>query len=365
MTQAAILEQTGQALRVTDVDLQPPGPGEVVVEIGATGVCHSDVAIITGQLPAPLPLVPGHEGAGTVVEVGPGVTSLAAGDRVVLSWLAQCGTCFYCRRGEPYLCGTARALLAASALPGGATRISADGQDVRQFCGLGTFARRCVVLADSAIRVPSRLPMAAAALIGCGVLTGFGAAVNTAGIRVGDTVAVLGCGGVGLNAVQGARIAGATTIIAIDRHAERLALATELGATDTVTAGSDTLREVKDLTGRRGADVVLEVAGRAETVRSAVDMARRGGTVVLVGAAPDVVIDDVFNRLVMSGKTIRGCLYGSADVRRDVPRLVHLYEQGKLLLDQLVTESFGFPDINKAVEYAAAEQGARAVVTFS
>ena len=203
MTQAAVLEQIGRPLRVTDVDLELPGPGEVAVEIGATGVCHSDVAIITGQLPAPLPLVPGHEGAGTVVEVGAGVTSLAAGDRVVLSWLAQCGICFYCRRWEPYLCGTARALLATNALPGGATRISADRQEVRQFCGLGTFAQRCVVLADSAIRVPSRLPMAAAALIGCGVLTGFGAAVNTAGIRVGDSVAVVGCGGVGLNAVQG------------------------------------------------------------------------------------------------------------------------------------------------------------------
>ena len=156
MTQAAVLEQAGQPLRVTGVDLQGPGPGEVMVEIGATGVCHSDIAIITGQLPAPLPLVPGHEGAGTVVEVGEGVTGLSIGDRVVLSWLAQCGTCSYCRRGQPHLCSTARTLLGTHALPGGATRIGADGQDLRQFCGLGTFSQRCVVLAGSAIRVPSR-----------------------------------------------------------------------------------------------------------------------------------------------------------------------------------------------------------------
>ncbi|MGY2114889.1 Zn-dependent alcohol dehydrogenase [Nocardia gipuzkoensis] len=359
MTRAALFEQAGAPLRLAEIDIARPGPGEVVIDVAATGVCRSDVGVFSGKLPAPVPLVLGHEGAGVVAEVGAGVDDLAVGDHVVLSWLANCGTCYYCQRAEQHLCGRPRTMLGAHTMPDGSTRMGLDGTPVRQFCGLGTFSQRTVVPAGAAIRISDQVPIASAALLGCGVLTGFGAAVKTGGVRVGDAVAVIGCGGVGLNAVQGARIAGATTI---DVHADRLALATRLGATHTLTAGPDVVEQVQRLTGRRGADVVIEVAGRQETVNQAVAMARRGGTAVLVGAGPGVGVDEVLNNVVMSGKTVKGCLYGSAYVRRDIPQLVEHYERGALLLDELVTETFGFDDIAKAVDYCAGENGARAVV---
>ncbi|MGV9711437.1 Zn-dependent alcohol dehydrogenase [Gordonia sp. NPDC003424] len=362
MTKAAILTVPGEPLSIRDIDVAAPGPGEVAVEVQATGVCHSDVGVFSGELPAPLPLVLGHEGAGIVSEVGDGVDGLAVGDHVVLSWLASCGSCYYCERAEPHLCGRPRTMLGAHTMPDGSTRMSLDGKPVRQFCGLGSFAQRTVVPAGAAIPIAADIPMSSAALLGCGVLTGFGAAVNTGGVRVGDSVAVIGCGGVGLNAIQGARIAGATTIIAIDVHPERLALATKLGATHTIAAGDDVVKQVQKLTGRRGADVVVEVAGRPATVQQAVAMTRRGGTAVLVGAAPGVGIDEVFNNVVMAGKIVKGCLYGSAHVKRDIPRLVDLYRSGSLMLDELVTETFGFDAINDAVNYCADENGARAVV---
>jgi Zn-dependent alcohol dehydrogenase len=223
-----------------------------------------------------------------------------------------------------------------------------------------------VVPARSAIKIPESIPLASAALIGCGVLTGWGAAVNTAGIRVGDTVAVLGCGGVGLNAIQGARMAGASTIIAVDMHDERLALAQRLGATHALKPGDATAKQVRALSGGRGVDVTLEVVGRQETVRDAVKMTRRGGQVVLVGAAGDDVLVSVpaFSGVVMTEKIIRGSLYGSSDVRRDVPRLVRLYEAGLLKLDELVTEVFPFEKVNDAVDYCLSERGARAVMVF-
>jgi NDMA-dependent alcohol dehydrogenase len=366
VTAAALLEAPREPLRITEIDLEPPRRGEVMVEIGATGVCHSDISVFNETLQHPMPVVLGHEGAGTVVQVGEGVTDVAPGDRVVLAWLAQCGGCFYCTHGQPQLCETAGVAFAKGALLDGTTRYGIDGRPVYQMAGVGTFSQRCVVPARSAIKIPDTVPLASAALLGCGVLTGFGAAVNTAGIGVGDTVVVLGCGGVGLNAVQGARIAGARTIIAIDMHDERLDLAVKLGATHTLRPSEKVAKEVRALTGGRGADHVLEVVGRQETVRDAVRMTRRGGQVVLVGAAGDDVRVDVpaFTGVVMTEKIIRGSLYGSSDVRREVPRLVGLYESGLLHLDELVTETFEFSQVNEAVEYCASQKGARAMVVF-
>jgi alcohol dehydrogenase/S-(hydroxymethyl)glutathione dehydrogenase/alcohol dehydrogenase len=366
VTAAAVLHAPREELRITDVDLEPPRPGEVMVAIGATGVCHSDIAVRDGTLPNPMPVVLGHEGAGTVVEAGQGVIDVAPGDRVVLSWLAQCGECFYCAHRQPQLCETAGAAFAQGTLLDGTTRYSIGSRSVYQMAGVGTFAQRCVVPARAAIKIPDMVPLTSAALLGCGVLTGFGAAVNTAAVGVGDTVVVLGCGGVGLSAVQGARIAGAVTIIAIDLHSERLAMAAKLGATHTLLPAENAVRQVRELTGGRGADHVLEVAGRQETVRDAVRMARRGGQVVLVGAGSgDVQLTlPAFAGVVMTEKIIRGSLYGSSDVRRDIPRLVGLYEAGLLQLDELVTETFEFGRVNEAVDYCAAEKGARAVVVL-
>ncbi|WP_025778257.1 Zn-dependent alcohol dehydrogenase [Brevibacterium sp. VCM10] len=362
MTQAALLESPESTMRMVEIDLADPGPGEVAVDIRATGVCHSDISVWSGRLPAPLPLVLGHEGAGVVTAVGDGVDSLSPGDHAVLSWLANCGVCSYCQRGEQHLCARPRTMLGAHTMPDGSTRMSLGGDAVRQFCGLGTFSQSTVVPEGAAIRIADEVPFASAALLGCGVLTGFGAAVNTAGVRVGQTVAVLGCGGVGLNAIQGAKAAGAGTIIAIDVHQERLDLAARLGADKVVTAGPEATKEVRRLTDRQGADVVIEVVGRPETVNQAIAMSRRGGTTVLVGAGPDVGIDDVLNSVVMSGKIVKGSLYGSSYVARDIPHLVELYRKGELHLDELVTETFDFDDIGRAVDYCAGEQGARAVV---
>ena len=367
MTTAAVLEAPRKPLTVTDIDVEPPRAGEVMVEVGASGVCHSDISVWNETLAHPVPLVLGHEAAGTVAEVGAGVTSVAPGDRVVLSWLAQCGTCFYCVARQPQLCEVAGVAFARGTLLDGTTRYRRDGQPLYQMAGLGTFTERCVVPEAAAVKIPDTIPLASAALIGCGVLTGFGAAVNTAGIRVGDTVAVLGCGGVGLSAVQGARIAGAGMIIAIDLHEERLAMAARLGATHTLQPSDTVAKEVRALTGGRGADHVLEVVGRQQTVRDAIRMTRRGGQVVLVGAAGDdvTVTLPAFSGVVMTEKVIRGSLYGSSDVRRDVPRLVSLYQSGLLKLDEMVTETFPFAQVNDAVEYCAAEKGARAVVVMS
>jgi NDMA-dependent alcohol dehydrogenase len=365
-TVAALLEEPHQPVKVVDLDLEPPRAGEVMVEIAATGVCHSDLSVADGSLGNPMPVVLGHEGAGTVVELGAGVTDLAVGDHVVLTWLAQCGECFYCVHGQAELCERAGMSFARSNLPDGTTRLSSRGAPVFQMAGLGTFARHCVVPARSAVRVPSVLPFESAALIGCAALTGFGAAVNTADIHAGDSVAVIGGGGVGLNTVQGARASGAARIIVIDPSAERREFARSVGATDTLPPSATVAQQVRDLTAGRGADVAFEVVGHADTIGLAVRMARRGGQVVLVGAArADVLLSvPAFNGIVMTGKKILGSLYGSANIRRDVPRLVDLYRAGILKLDELVTERFSLSQAAGAVEYCQQGRGVRGVVVM-
>lgn len=366
VTQAAVLEHPHQPLRLVDVQLDGPYPGEVMVEMGATGVCHSDISVYNATLPNPFPVVLGHEGAGTVVEVGAGVTKVRPGDRVVLAWLAQCGECFYCLRGQPSLCEIAGGAMTRGTLLDGTTRFHWPQGPIYHMAGLGTFSRRCVVPANAVVKVAERIDIAVAALIGCGVLTGFGAAVNTAKIQVGDTVAVLGCGGVGLNAIQGARISGAAQIIAVDMHLERLRLAEQLGATHVISAGDDVVARVRALTAKRGADVAFEVVGRQETIRDAIRMTRRGGQTILVGAAGDGVTVSLpaFTGLVLTEKVIRGSLYGSSHIRRDVDRIVRLYEAGQLKLDELVSARFAFEEVNEAIAYCASERGARAVVVF-
>jgi alcohol dehydrogenase/S-(hydroxymethyl)glutathione dehydrogenase/alcohol dehydrogenase len=365
-TEAALLDGPNGTIRVVDLELEPPRAGEVMVEIAATGVCHSDLSVLDGSLDNPMPIVLGHEGAGIVVQVGEGVTDVAVGDHVVLVWLAQCGACFYCVHGQHELCERAGLSFARSNLPDGTTRLSHDGRPVFQMAGLGTFSRHCVVPAGSVVKIPPDLPFESAALIGCAALTGFGAAVNTADIRVGDSVAVVGGGGVGLNAIQGARTSGAARIIVVDPNSERRDCAISLGATDALAPSDTLVREVRGLTEGRGVDVSFEVVGHADTIAAAVKIARRGGQIVLVGAArADVMLSvPAFNGIVMTGKKILGSLYGSANVRRDVPRLVDLYRSGALQLDELVTERFALDQITDAVAYCAAGLGIRGVVVM-
>lgn len=363
---AAVMTAPGNPLRVGALDLAEPGPGEVLVELAASGVCHSDLSVLSAALPSRMPVVLGHEGAGVVLAMGDGVQSPRAGDHVVLSWLAQCGECWFCQRGQAELCTSAGFSFATNALPDGSTRLSTREGPVYQMAGLGTLASHCVVPCRSAVVIPAELPLDSAALLGCAVLTGFGAAANTAGIQPGDSVAVLGCGGVGLNAIQGARVSGAGVIVGIDPVPGRRALAERVGATHVLDPSDDLVPAMRALTGGRGADVAIEAVGRDETISQALRLSRRGGQVVLVGAGDNEVRLSVpaFTGIVMTGKSVLGSLYGSCHVERDIPRLVSLYRSGDLLLDELVTGRFGLAEANDALEYCAASRGARAVVTY-
>jgi S-(hydroxymethyl)glutathione dehydrogenase/alcohol dehydrogenase len=370
---AAVLAAIGEALEVrTDVEVAPPQAGEVSVRMAASGVCHSDLSMRDGVIPAAIPMILGHEGAGIVEAVGEGVDVVAPGDHVVISWTPQCGECYWCVHGQPYMCDVAVRASRASGLLDGTTRATSQGEDLKQMAFSGTFAELTVVPAISVIKIPDDFPLHLAALLGCGVLTGVGAALNTASIAPGDAVAVIGCGGVGLNVIQGARIAGAGQIIAIDMHPAKLELAQRFGATHTIDASigdaspGDTVRAVRGLTDGRGADVSLEVIGLAATIEQAVKMTRRGGQVVLVGVpSRDVFLNiEVFADVLLQERKILGCWYGSSDPQRDIPRLIERYRDGTLLLDELVSRTIDLEDVNDAL--AAMERGevARSVIGY-
>lgn len=368
MTKAAVCREIGKPLEILDLELQAPKAGEVRVRLGASGVCHSDLSVQNGTLLQPVPAVLGHEGAGTVVEVGEGVEHLAVGDHVVISWVPQCGTCYFCERDQGELCEVGSAALITGGLLDGTSRFLLQGQPVLQMAAAGTFSEETVVPAIGAVKIDPDVPLEQAALIGCGVLTGFGAAVNTASIRQGDSVAVVGCGGVGLNVIQGARHAGAERIIAVDMVDGKLERARQFGATDTLNAGAgDPVAQVMELTGGRGADVSFEVIGLEQTIEQSFNMARRGGQTILVGVP---TIETNFTTpaafgLVFAEKTVKGCWYGSSNVHRDVPKLARLYMEGKLMLDELISREITLEDVNSAFEAMGSGDVARSVIKYS
>jgi NDMA-dependent alcohol dehydrogenase len=367
MPKAAVCTGMNQPLEVRNLDLAPPKAGEVLVRMGASGVCHSDLSIQNGTLFGAFPIVLGHEGAGVVEEVGEGVEDLVPGDHVVISWVPQCGTCYFCERGQPFLCEAGGNAMATGGLLDGTTRFSSGGEPVRQMACSGTFSERAVIPAIGAVKIPEDIPFDIAALIGCGVLTGVGAALNTADIHPGDTVAVIGCGGVGLNVIQGARIAGAAEIIAVDMVPAKLDLARELGATDVVNAAdSDPVAKVLELTGGRGADVVFEVIGLRHTIEQTIMMTRRGGQAVLVGVpSMDVMLElPAFFGVVLMAKTIKGCWYGSSNVREDVPKLLEHYKRGELKLDELISRRISIADVMDAFAAMEAGEVARSVIVY-
>jgi len=366
MTLAAVLERAPGSLSLLDLALEKPGPHEVLVRMGAAGVCQSDLSVLRGKLPNPLPVVLGHEGAGTVEAVGSEVTSVQPGDRVVVAWLAQCGECFFCKNGQPSLCQVASTAMAGCTLLDGTTRFSRAGEPVYHMAGVGAFARHCIVAERAAIKIPDTIAFAPAALLGCAVVTGYGAAVNAGRVRAGESVAVIGCGGVGLNAIQGARLAGAGPIIAVDVNEQRLELAERVGATTCLVPSDTMVKQVRAATDGYGVDLAIEAVGRTETIREAVRLARRGGRVVLVGAGPETARLDVpaFTGLVVPEKSVTGSFYGSADLSADVARLVELYQSGALVLDDLVSKVFPLAEINDAVSYAASGEGTRTVIEF-
>jgi NDMA-dependent alcohol dehydrogenase len=368
MAKAAVMVGQNQPLVIrTDVEVEAPHAHEVKVRMGASGVCHSDLSMINGTMFAMPPIILGHEGAGVVEEVGEGVTSVAPGDHVVISWVPQCGECYFCQKDQGYLCEGASAALAAGALLDGTTRATSEGAPLPQMAGAGTFSEVSILPDTAVVKIDSDVDMRVAALIGCGVLTGTGAAMNTANIKQGDTVAVIGCGGVGLNVIQGARIAGATEIIAIDMNETKLQMAKEFGATATINASQgDPVAQVLEMTGGRGADVSFEVIGLGPTIDQAINMARRGGQAILVGVPKmDVMVTvPAFFGVVLNEKTIKGCWYGSSNVQRDVPKLVDLYKKGELKLDELISRTITLDEVNDA--FAAMETGevARSVIQY-
>ncbi|QCX75525.1 S-(hydroxymethyl)mycothiol dehydrogenase [Streptomyces sp. YIM 121038] len=359
MVRAAVLPAIGSPLEITDIELPDPGPGQVRVRLAAAGVCHSDLSLTNGTMRVPVPAVLGHEGAGTVVAVGEGVTRVAPGDGVVLNWAPSCGDCHACGLGEVWLCGTA--LTGAGAVY--ARR--ADGTDLHPGLNVAAFAQETVVAAGCVLPAPAGVPLADAALLGCAVLTGYGAVHHAARVRAGETVAVLGVGGVGLAALQAARIAGAARVLAVDVSAGKEALARAAGATDYVVASDRTARDLRELTGGHGVDVAVECVGRAVTIRTAWESTRRGGrtTVVGIGGKDQQV---TFNALEIFhwGRTLSGCVYGNSDPARDVPVLADHVRAGRLDLGLMVTDRIGLEDIPTAFANMEAGRGGRALVVF-
>jgi len=349
-----VLREIGAPLDVVDLHLDEPRQGEVRVTLHAAGVCHSDLSIAEGRIASPLPVVLGHEGAGVVDAVGPGVHSVQPGDHVVISWVPMCGHCSFCLNGQPQLCTSGA--YTPGLMPDGTTRLHDGDTAIHHGLHAATFAEQTVVREGSVVRIDPDVPFAAAALVGCAVTTGVGAALRTAEVRAGESVVVIGCGGVGLNVVQGCRLAGAGRIIAIDAVPARLEAAGRFGATDLVPAGEKAAAEVRRLTAKLGADVAFEVAGQPALQRLAWDMTRRGGRTILVGVpAQDGETSFPSLLLSVSEKTLKGCYYGSAYPPRDFPWLLGLYRAGRLDLDSLVTQTLPLDRVNDA--FAAMRRG--------
>ncbi|GAA0378874.1 Zn-dependent alcohol dehydrogenase [Streptomyces blastmyceticus] len=360
MVRAAVLHSTGTPLRIAEIDLPAPAPGQVRIKLAAAGVCHSDLSLSNGTLRQPVPAVLGHEGAGTVTAVGEGVTHVAPGDAVVLNWAPSCGTCHFCGLGEPWLCAGAGA---AATVP--YATLAEDGTALHPGLGTAVFAEETVVRASAALPLPEGVPLAEAALLGCAVLTGYGAVHHSARVRAGESVTVHGVGGVGLAALQAARIAGAGTIVAVDVSPEKEELARAAGATDFLVADDGTAKRIRELTGGHGADVAVECAGRAEAIRTAWSSTRRGGRTTVVGiGGKDQQVTFTALELFHFGRTLSGCVYGNSDPAKDLPVIAGHVRAGRFDLSAMVTDRIGLDGIPEAFDAMLAGQGGRSLVVF-
>lgn len=370
--EAAVLRQRGAPLPYADsrplaietLELDPPGKSEVLVRIAAAGLCHSDLSVINGDRPRPVPMALGHEAAGVVEALGEGVDDLAVGDHVVMVFMPSCGHCLPCAEGRPALCGPGAAANGAGTLLSGGTRLHDAEGAVHHHLGCSAFASHAVVSRRSLVRIEADLPLHEAALFGCAVLTGVGAVVNTAAVKAGQTVAVIGLGGVGLAAVLGAVAAGAAQVIAVDLSDDKLSLAREMGATAVVKAGAEAVDHVRTLT-NGGCDVVLEMAGSVRALESAVAMTRRGGTTVTAGLPPpDAALPVNVVALVGEERTLKGSYIGTCVPARDIPRYVALYRAGRLPVDRLVSGYLTLADINRGFDDLHAGRAVRQIVRF-
>ncbi|HEY5614429.1 MAG TPA: Zn-dependent alcohol dehydrogenase [Bacteroidota bacterium] len=364
-TRAAVLYKTNTPFVIETLELAPPRKGEVLLKVAATGVCHSDWHLATGATAHPLPVVVGHEGAGVVESIGDGVTRVKPGDHVALNWAPSCGTCFYCTNGKPSLCSTYVEPVWAGTMMDGTTRFSKNGKQYYHFNVLACFAERVVVPQECCVPLPKEVPLTIAALIGCAVTTGVGAVLNTAQVKPDSAVAVFGAGGVGLSVIMGAKLAGARTIIAVDRHEAKRAIASSLGATHVLINPADPVKEIKSLTDGRGADYVFEAIGIPALQELSLQAARPGGTIILAGISPMGSNTNLPGAIITrQEKTIMGSYYGTADPAHDFPRYAEYYLQGKLPLDKMISKSYPLDNINEAYAEMLTGAIARSVVVF-
>jgi S-(hydroxymethyl)glutathione dehydrogenase/alcohol dehydrogenase len=367
-TTAAILWERGGPWSVEEIDLDPPKTGEVLVELGGSGLCHSDEHILTGDLPWPMPIIGGHEGAGTVVETGPEVSDLKPGDRVIFGFIPSCGRCAACSTGMQNLCELGAYLGEGRQISDHTARHHGRGQDLGLMCLLGTFARHTVVNEASCVKLDEDVPLDRACLLSCGVVTGWGSAVYAGGVQAGDTAVVVGVGGIGVNAVQGAALAGAEHLVAVDPVEFKRQRALEFGATHAVATSEEALELVTELTRGRGAQVVVNTmgVGSGEQIGKSLAMTGKRGTVVVTNLHPaaETTVSMSALELVLYEKRVVGSTFGSANPRRDIPRLLQLYRSGLLKLDEVVTRTYELEEINSG--YADLRDGKilRGVLSF-
>jgi len=358
---AAVMRAYHAPLEIEDVELDDPGPGEVLLATAASGICHSDLHVIEGSLPMPPPCILGHEPAGVVEAVGEGVTDFAPGDHVIGCMTQWCGVCKFCTAGRPYLCPTQFEGRPPEAKP----RITQGGDPILQFVNLSSFAEKMLCPERSLVKIRDDMPLDRAALIGCGVTTGLGAALNTVNLPAGASVVVIGCGGVGLSAIQGARLRAAGKIIAVDNQAWKFDLARQLGATDCIDASeTDATMAVHELTGG-GAEFVFECIGLVPTVQQAIAMTARGGTAVLVGVVPMTELVPIpAADITLQEKVVTGSYMGSNRFRFDMPRYIDFYLDGRLQLDPMISSRIPLDEVNHAFDLMRKGEAARQVIVF-
>ena len=361
---AAVLDEVGMDFRIAEVEIDKPKSGEILVKVAASGLCASDLNAIDGKRKlVPFPAVIGHEASGIVKEIGPNVSGISVGDHVVMSIVPNCGECEWCKRGIPNYCSTAGEAMGAGGLFDKTSRLSENGSKLNQFLCVASFAEYAVVPASGAVVIPKEMPLDRAALLSCAVLTGYGAVINTAQVKAGSSVAVFGCGGVGLNSIQGARLVGAKTIIAVDVNDEKLEIARKVGATHTVNAlKEDPVAFIKGVCG--GADYVFDASGRESTISQAWLATGVQGQLTLVGLLKNGAQLTIDAGPFVNEQSIKGCYFGSANLQKDVISLVKSYLSGQLFLDELISERIGLEGLNEAVKRLRAGEGARNVLVF-
>jgi NDMA-dependent alcohol dehydrogenase len=367
-TRAAILREVGADWNVEEIELDDPREGEILVKTLAAGMCHSDEHAHDGTMPAPMPLVGGHEGAGEVLALGPGVTEFEVGDHVSCSFIPSCGKCRWCASGQQNLCDLGAHLMEPGMMAGGFRHHSEAGEDLTPLLKLGTFAEHMILSVDSAIKIQKDVPPGPAALVSCGVTTGYGSAVNRAEVKAGDTVVIVGCGGLGTAAIQGAKIAGATNVVAVDPSEFKRESAMTFGATHSAPSMEEAMELVGGMTMGVMADSVILTPSvlTGDLIAPAQFLTRKGGTIVATAVAPAVQMDVQLNlfEFAMMNKQLKGCLFGSASPRKEIPHLLSMYQAGQLKLDEMITNTYTLDQVNEGYADMLANKNIRGVITF-